>query len=237
MRTGAEIEQHLRSSLRARADSFVLTNPSEPPDHIVGVRKQGRARYWALVGVAAAILTVAGFVLSDTGGHTSSHHSLADRAATGRSPSSNAKGSRTPSRGGGESIPAPIPPPCAPNVTIPTDASGRYCGPIPPAGNGLGPDGACTGTEVTVPCGAGVTIGQYYAFTVPGGCDGLIIFDGQRWVSELAPSTPVPDFYVWMRLDADGTLRYISPTGSVGFNPYSGQTLNQCSGTTTPPTP
>ena len=237
MRTDAEIEQRLRSSLRARADSFVITNLNEPPHYIIGVRKHGRARHWAVVGVAAALLTIAGFVLTDTGNHASSHHSLLGRAAGGGSHSSSALGGRGRSGGGSESTPAPIPPPCAPNVTVPTFATGRYCGPTPPAGNGLGSEGVCSGAELTVPCAAGVTIGQYYAFTVPGGCDGLIIFDGRSWVSELSPPTPVPDFYVWMRLGADGTLRYISPTGSVGFTPYTGQSLNQCSSTATPATP
>lgn len=106
-------------------------------------------------------------------------------------------------------------------------ATGRYCGPAPTAGNGLGTDGLCTGQESSPPCGAGVVRDRYYAYTMPGTCQGLIIFDGQQWVSELPPVTRVPPFYVWMRLGAD-TLGFIAPTGAVGFEPYHGQALNPC---------
>jgi len=64
----------------------------------------------------------------------------------------------------------------------------------------------------------------------PGRCDGLIICDGRRWVAELTPPTSTPDAEVSMRLTAEGELRFISPSGSVGFQPYAGQPLGACSG-------
>lgn len=36
-------------------------------------------------------------------------------------------------------------PPCPAGIAVPSDLSGQYCGPVPPAGNGLGPGGQCTG--------------------------------------------------------------------------------------------
>jgi hypothetical protein len=123
----------------------------------------------------------------------------------------------------------PTPPPCKTNQRTPTTATGRFCGPAPGAGNGSGPDGACSGTETTPPCGPGVVPGRYYAYTMPGTCSGLITFDGKQWVSELPPPTVEPDSYVWMNLGANGTLGWISPNGAVGFEPYVGQTLKSCS--------
>ena len=70
----------------------------------------------------------------------------------------------------------------------------------------------------------------------PGRCDeliildGLIIFDGRRWVAELTPPTSTPDAEVSMRLTAEGELRFISPSGFVGFQPYAGQPLAARSG-------
>jgi hypothetical protein len=107
-------------------------------------------------------------------------------------------------------------------------ATGRYCGPLPTPGNGLGPNGECTGRETTVPCAAGVVPGKYYTFTLPGRCDGVIVFDGRRWISELPPPTDVPDFDVWMRLDPNGGLGFIGPRGAVGFNPDNGQAPGAC---------
>ena len=112
-------------------------------------------------------------------------------------------------------------------------ATGRYCGPQPLAGTGLGLNGECTGREAAPPCGPGVIPDHYYAYTMLGSCSGLIIFDGRRWVSELPPPTPVPAFDVWMRLTGSGTLGWISPRGAVGFQPYTGQPLHACSGLTT----
>jgi hypothetical protein len=126
-----------------------------------------------------------------------------------------------------ESAP-PTPPPCKADQHTPTTATGRFCGPAPGAGNGSAPDGTCSGTETTPPCGPGVVPGRYYAYTMPGSCSGLIIFDGKQWVSELPPPTAEPDYYVWMNLGANGTLGWISPNGAVGFEPYVGQALKAC---------
>jgi hypothetical protein len=240
MSRDSDIEQRLRDGLRARANTFVLAHPDDPPAHIIDLPRHRHPRRGAVAGVAAVVLALGGFLLSNIGVRAPSHHSLATGAPAVRSPSSSAIGAPRPSGVGSAHGLAPGPvPPCPTDVAVPTMASGRYCGPVPPAGNGLGPDGVCTGEETTVPCGPGVTIGQNYAYTVPGGCDGLIIFDGQRWVSELPPPTAVTDFYVWMSLSANGTLRFISPTGAVSFTPYTGQPLKQCSTstTTTPGTP
>jgi hypothetical protein len=129
----------------------------------------------------------------------------------------------------GRGGPAPRPQPCPVPSREPSMATGQYCGPVPPPGNGLGPNGECTGRETTVPCGAGVVPGKYYAFTFPGRCDGVIIFDGRRWISELPPPTSVPDIDVWIRLDANGGLGFISPNGAVAFTPdHHGQPTGAC---------
>jgi hypothetical protein len=129
------------------------------------------------------------------------------------------------------SAPPAIPGPCPSDVIVPEWLDGRFCGPAPTAGNGDGPDGVCTGQETSVPCGPGVTVGQYYPYTLPGTCSGLIIFDGRQWVSELPPSTQEPDIDVWMAFN-DGGVSWIGPNGAVGFQPYTGQPLNQCSNAT-----
>ena len=107
-------------------------------------------------------------------------------------------------------------------------ATGSFCGPPPTAGNGLGPDGECTGQETFTPCGSDAVPGRYYDYTLPGTCNGLIDFDGRQWVSELPPPNPEPPMNVWMRLSQGGEVGYIAPTGAVGFMPYSGQSLAQC---------
>jgi hypothetical protein len=132
---------------------------------------------------------------------------------------------------GAQSAPPWMPGPCPSDVTVPEWLDGRFCGPAPTEGNGDGPDGVCTGQETSLPCGPGVTVGQYYSYTLPGTCSGLIIFDGRQWVSELPPPTPEPDIDVWMAFN-DGGVGWIGPNGAVGFQPYTGQPLNQCSSAT-----
>jgi len=125
---------------------------------------------------------------------------------------------------------------CPTDVSTPSMPYGKYCGPQPIAGNGLGPDGVCTGAETAPPCGPGAVAGQYYAYTLPGydpapGCDGLIYFDGRRWLSELPPpdtDSPAAPQYVWMALQADGRLGFISPNGAVGFDPATPATQPDC---------
>jgi len=131
---------------------------------------------------------------------------------------------------GGLSARPLTPAPCPTDQYVPTMASGSFCGPTPGAGSGLGPGGTCTGQETDAPCGPGVVSGQYYAYTVPGTCSGLLTFDGRQWVSELPPPNPVPAFDVWIQLSADGSVRWIAPTGSVGLMPYVGQSPAPCRG-------
>jgi len=119
-------------------------------------------------------------------------------------------------------------PECPPDTSMPSMGSGSFCGPEPHAGNGNGPDGLCVGSEKSPPCAAGVTVGHYYSYTLPGTCDGRILFDGRRWISELPPPTNGPDMYVWMRLDSTGGLGFISPRGSVGFQPDAGKPPLPC---------
>jgi hypothetical protein len=233
LRPDADLEDRLRHSLRARADTFVLAHPDEPPTHVIPFR-QRRSRRWVAAGVAAAVLVLVGILLSPIGDHPSNHHSLAVKSPAARPHSSSTSlPPMSPSIGRPNGGPSPRPRPCPSNVTVPTIVSGQYCGPVPPAGNGLGAGGTCTGLERTIPCGAGVTTGKYYAYTMPGTCNGLITFNGQRWVSELPPPTPIPDFNVWISIRADGAVRFISPTGQVSFAPYLGQSLNECSASTT----
>jgi hypothetical protein len=140
---------------------------------------------------------------------------------------------------GATSAPAPAPalaPPAAPapcpaHSPDPSWQNGRYCGPAPHAGNGSGPNGLCSGRETTPPCGRGVVVGKYYAYTLPERCDGRITFDGRLWDSEMPPPANGPDLWVWMRLDPSGELRFISPEGTVGFTPDNGQPPPSCAGT------
>ena len=126
--------------------------------------------------------------------------------------------------------------PCPPDMSTPSMATGSFCGPAPHAGNGLGPDGLCTGQETRPPCGPGAVAGRYYAYTLPGSCDGRVVFDGRLWVSELPPPTQRPDMYVWMRLDPDGDLGFIAPNGAVGFLPDTGKPPSACRESPSPTT-
>jgi hypothetical protein len=125
--------------------------------------------------------------------------------------------------------PPPTSRPC-PEHQIEPSFNGSYCGPHPTAGNGLGPSGECTGRETTPPCGPGMMVGRYYAYTLPGRCDGRLILDGRHWLSELPPPTPVPDMYVWVSIGpSDQHAGFISPNGSVGFDIDRGQPMPVCS--------
>jgi hypothetical protein len=107
--------------------------------------------------------------------------------------------------------------------------NGRFCGPTPTRGTGLGPSGECTGRETSPPCGPGMVAGRYYAYTLPGRCDGRLILDGRRWRSELPPPKPVPDMYVWVSVDrGDQHAGFISPKGSVSFEPDHGTPASTC---------
>lgn len=128
--------------------------------------------------------------------------------------------------------PCPTPPPATPGFT-----TGTFCGPAPAAGDGDGPAGECTGAETVAPCGSGAVPGRYYDETLPGGCTGLVLFDGRKWVSELPPPVPEPPLDVWIALATTGQLAsWIAPTGAVGLRPDVGQPLPACS-TSPPPGP
>ncbi len=131
----------------------------------------------------------------------------------------------------GAADPSPCP---VPTPTVPIWNS-TYCGPPPPAGNGYGPEGQCTGQELTPPCGPGAVPGQYYPYSLPIRCGGQIIFDGKLWDSELPPPMNGPPMDVWMTINASATeVSFIAPTGAVAFDPDHGQPLPPCR---TPPTP
>jgi hypothetical protein len=126
--------------------------------------------------------------------------------------------------------PPPVPTPCPAHQAVPS-MNGSFCGPVPRAGNGLGRSGECTGKETGPPCGAGMVPGRYYEYTLPGRCDGRLILDGRHWISELPPPKPVPDMDVWVSVDTTGThAGFISPQGSVGFDPDHGQPPAACTG-------
>jgi hypothetical protein len=127
------------------------------------------------------------------------------------------------------SRPAALPAACPRATDEPSFATGTYCGPTPPAGQGYGPDGICTGAERVPPCGPGAVPGKYYAYTMPGSCDGRIWFDGSRWVSELPSPTPVASFHVFVAIQGDGrNSGFISPKGAVGFRPDNGLAPAAC---------
>ena len=52
-------------------------------------------------------------------------------------------------------------PACPAKLAEPAIIDGHACVPEAPAGNGPGPDGACTGREPSPPCGPGAEIGRY----------------------------------------------------------------------------
>jgi len=136
----------------------------------------------------------------------------------------------TPSAGGGQAGPPACPPGAQPSWV------GTFCGPPPGPGNGTGPDGECTGSESSPPCGPGAIPGHYYAYTLPERCDGRAIFDGQLWVSELPPPQEGPPMQVWMALAPGGNgAGFIAPNGAVGFRPYTGQPPSACQPPPLPP--
>jgi hypothetical protein len=74
-----------------------------------------------------------------------------------------------------------------------------------------------------------MVLDRYYPYTLPGRCDGRLVLNGQRWISELPPPTPVPDMYVWVHVGpAASHAGFISPSGSVGFDLDHGQPPHAC---------
>ena len=180
------------------------------------------------VGSVGSVFAI-GLVAVACGTTKTSNDSAAAPISTSTAPSSEISTTTAPSSAisSFRSGPAPVPPPCPADQSQPT-MNGRFCGPNPGRGTGLGPSGECTGRETTPPCGPGMIAGRYYAYTLPGGCDGSLILDGRRWRSELPPPEPVPDMYVWVSVDAGDRAGFISPNGSVGFEPDHGQPAVAC---------
>jgi hypothetical protein len=230
----SDFERRLRTALETAARPADPIGVKELIEHRI-MRRRRRAR---LAVAVAAIVVVAGAAIGIATTRSTNrqrdrvatsvprHFATAPAAAPNLSPRGSAALSTTmpPS----ESHPAPPAAPCPTNAAVPSMATGRYCGPLPHPGNGLGAQGECTGRETDPPCGPGVVPGRYYAYTLPGTCDGLIVFDGRRWVSELPPPTPQPDRDVWMTLTLGTRPNWISPAGAVSFLPYAGQTLPTC---------
>jgi hypothetical protein len=233
-----DLDDRLRTAVHAAA-------PDAPTAGVVpGVERRvarRRRRVREAVGAAVVVLvgggTAVGFALSSgpplaadrPPGHVVTSTSTTGATATSGSPDVVGAPSDAGTAGlHAQSTPAPDAPPCPVGQSVPSDAIGRYCGPTPGPGSGSGPDGTCTGSETVPPCGPGAEPDRYYAYTMPGTCNGLITFDGRQWVAELTPPTTSPDSYVWMRLTPSGLLGWIGPTGAVGFQAYTGQALSSC---------
>jgi hypothetical protein len=132
--------------------------------------------------------------------------------------------------GNADECPPPPPIPCPPNATVPSFTN-TFCGPAPGPGNGLGPSGQCRGSETVPPCGPGMIPRHYYAYTLPGSCDGKLILNGQHWLSALPPPTNGPVMNVWVAVQPDGKhAGFIGPNGAVGFEPDTGQPVTGRSG-------
>jgi hypothetical protein len=225
---------------RLRTSLTVVAPPQDSNGVLQEVRRRvvrRRRRVREAIGGALVVLvgagTAAGLALSASPQMTAQpplHATTVtpNTTAPTRSPST-APGSGSPASPALSAAPG-TPAPCPVGQNTPSMATGSFCGPTPGPGNGLGPSGTCTGRETVAPCGSGVVPGQFYSYTVPGTCSGLMTFDGKRWVSELPPPNPVPAFDVWIQLSANGSVRWIAPTGSVGLVPYTGQTLAACRG-------
>ena len=104
-----------------------------------------------------------------------------------------------------------------PPITFPSWVGGHFCGPTPTAGDGLGPQGSCSGMESTQPCGGRMVPGKYYAYTLETSCPNDYI-DGRWWRNELPGGQGPLD--VWVSVNAAGTAAgWIGPNGAVGFTP------------------
>ena len=232
-----EFEGRLRTSLATMAPPATSDGVLEGVQRrVVRRRRRGREAIGAALVVLVSGGAVAGLALTASPQFATSppaHVTTVPGSTTpSRSQSSGSDGNfssaGTPAQGLGR--PPSEAPPCPAVQSVPSMDTGRFCGPAPGPGSGLGPSGVCAGTETVPPCGQGVIPGHFYAYTMPGTCSGLATFDGRQWVSELPPPTPAPAFEVWIQLSADGSVRWIAPTGSVGLRPYGGQGLTACRG-------
>ena len=198
-----------------------LFAPTPKEEHRVEVAQRVRRirlrRKLAMAGFIVVVVA-AGGTLSALGGGVGTRHKTASTPFPKSLPSTSTTIKVLPQG------PAPEPAPCPSDSETPSMATGTYCGPVPHAGNGLGPNGECDGQETVPPCGAGAVVGTYYAYTQPQDCAGNPIhFDARFWYPTLEPPANLPDSYVWMALEPNGQLEAISPTESIGFIPDTGQ--------------
>jgi hypothetical protein len=206
----------------------------------------GLAATAVLVGVTSQLTLERGrldVVAADQSGSVPQTSATPSPARPGDVVPSDPADAPAPARPGDVVPPAPgrVPPPagqdCPPDVTEPTMTNGGYCGPEPQAGNGLGPDGVCTGRETAPPCGPGVEPGRWYPYTLALSCDAHTIFNGQRWLSTLGPppaeQTPRP---VWIRLDSPEHAGVLSPTTAGGYRLDPDGPATSCAPTPTPRT-
>lgn len=153
---------------------------------------------------AAALLTVAGIWELNTSGPTTATSSATPHQ-------------QKPLENNDRSLIPPQQAPCPSGQTSPTVISGQFCGPLPRQGNGNGVSGSCSGSETSPPCGQGVEINQYYAYTLIPGCT-TVLFDGDVWTSDLPiPSTEQSPRFVWMLLDSTGEVHGVSNSASITF--------------------
>ena len=140
------LDRRLRSALEAvAAPADGAGVPASVARRVARHRRRVRSAT-ATVVVVVVVGGIAGASLSSVGRpRRPDRVSAAAPAATAPSNPRDAAGSNGPSV---RSYPAPVPPPCPTGASVPSMATGSYCGPRPPAGNGLGPDGECTGRRV-----------------------------------------------------------------------------------------
>jgi len=107
--------------------------------------------------------------------------------------------------------------PSCPPISFPDWVGGHFCGPAPGPGNGSGSGGSCLGTETAPPCGSGMAIGKYYAYTRNSLCTNDYI-DGRWWTNELPGGSGLQNVWVSVGNSLAGA-GWIGPNGSVGFKP------------------
>jgi hypothetical protein len=134
--------------------------------------------------------------------------------ADGTSDGATAGSTQSPTNSGADFVPAEA---CGPTSATPTFTVGRYCGPVPQAGNGSGPGGTCTASRSDPPCGTGVQPTTWYAYSLALGCRHPIIFDGGRWSSITGWPPGVGVLHLWMELEPDGQLQGIGPSVDLTF--------------------
>jgi hypothetical protein len=237
---GSRLDAELRASLAFMAPPASSTGVLQEVQRRVSRRRRMREVIGGVVVVLVGGGTAVGLVVSSNPqmadappAHVSTPSTTVPTSTTAPSAVASAGADGNPSAGynfGGLSARPPTPGPCPRDQKTPTLASGGFCGPVPGSGKGLGPGGTCNGQETHPPCGPGVIPGRFYAYSMPGTCSALVTFDGEQWVSLLPLASPIPTFDVWIQLSANGSVRWIAPSGAVGLVPYTGQALTPCRG-------